>query len=301
MASAVDTEEVAAEHASVETLQLVHDPGYISSVERLCASGGGELDPDTVVGPSSWQAALAAAGAGITATRMLQNGFDGSALVAVRPPGHHALTARAMGFCLFNNVAVTAMALRDAGERVAIIDWDVHHGNGTQETFYRDDRVFYASLHQYPFYPFAGSLAETGEEAGKGYTVNVPLPAFTAGDVGRIAFKTIVLPKLETFEPDWILVSAGFDGHALDPLAELRFTEGDYAAMTSRLLRLLPRNRYVVFLEGGYHLPAIRESVRAVASVLCDLEWDDGEPSFESPDESWRALERARLNHGTGR
>ena len=274
-------------------LHIVHDPEYVDAIRRFCAAGGGELDSDTVASPQSWPAALAAAGAGSTAVRHLSNGFDGPAFVSVRPPGHHALSNRAMGFCLFNNVAVTAARLRDEGRRVAIVDWDVHHGNGTQAMFYDDPAVLYASIHQSPFYPYQGATAEVGSGAGRGTTINVPLPAFTAGDVYRAAFDGVVMPVLRRFLPDWILVSAGYDAHAADPLAEFRLVEDDYGAMAASLREVVAPSRIVAFLEGGYHLPAIRDSVTATMRALCGAGTEPDESPFTSPDASRHALERA--------
>lgn len=300
-AADVDTETIESEPIDPDDLTVVHDPAYVDAIRRFCADGGGHLDADTVVGPRSWVAALAAAGAGPVAVEKLRDGFDGPAYITVRPPGHHALADQAMGFCLFNNVAVTAARLKEGGERVAIVDWDVHHGNGTQSIFYEEPDVLYASIHQSPFYPYEGSVAEVGESAGSGATVNIPLPAFTAGDVYLEAFSRIVMPKLESFAPEWLLVSCGFDAHAHDPLAELRLVESDYAAMARMLAATAPLDRILVFLEGGYHLPAIRDSSKAVIRAL--LGHDDGlEPSPHlSPDESWRALDRARVTHGARR
>lgn len=275
-------------------LTIVHDASYIDAVARFIATGGGDLDPDTRASEGSWEAALAAAGAGPTAVDRLAQGFDGPAFITVRPPGHHALRDRAMGFCLFNNVAVTAARLRDLGRRVAILDWDVHHGNGTQAIFYSDPDVLYVSLHQSPFYPFEGMASEVGEGRGIGATVNIPLPAFTAGDVYRQAFEEFALPALAAFRPDWLLVSSGFDAHAQDPLAELRLVEADYHFLGSSLPELLPVNRIVAFLEGGYHLPAIRDSVTAVIDGITGHPFPGEESEHRSRPEATRSLERLR-------
>src|SRR5690606_10796569 len=196
------------------------------------------------------------------------------------------------GFCLFNNVAITGARLRDAGQRVAIVDWDVHHGNGTQEAFYRDPDVLYVSVHQSPFYPFEGMASEVGEGDGAGTVLNVPLPAFTAGDVYRRAYEELVIPALTAFRPDWILVSCGFDAHAQDPLAELRLVEADYAFLAAALPKIVPADRIVVFLEGGYHLPAIRDSMAAVARALVgEVSLSDPSP-YQSPPDAHRVVER---------
>ncbi len=293
--SETDTEEIEAVPVDPTDLSIVHDPAYVEALQRFCEQGGGSLDADTIASEGSWEAALAAAGAGLTAVARLKEGFGGPAVVSVRPPGHHALANRAMGFCLFNNVAIAAERLRMQGERVCVIDWDVHHGNGTQSMFYRDPGVMYISLHQFPFYPFEGGVADVGEDAGEGSTINVPLPAFTAGDVYREAFDAIAMAGLRSFKPDWVFISSGFDAHANDPLAELRLTEYDYSAMTASVVEAVPADRIVVFLEGGYHLPAIRDSLAVVARTLVGLEVEALPSTHRSPDESHRALERARL------
>ncbi len=290
----IDVEVSEAAPATPDDLALVHDPGYIEAIRRFCAAGGGNLDADTPASPGSWEAALSASGAGLTAVDRLQGGFDGPAFVGVRPPGHHALADRAMGFCLFNNVAVVAARLRSEGCRVAILDWDVHHGNGTQDIFYTDPCVLYVSLHQFPFYPYQGSVTEVGAGEGAGYTINVPLPAFTAGDVFMEAYDAVALASLGAFQPDWLLVSCGFDGHAHDPLAELRLVEDDYGRMAASLASVVPRRRIVVFLEGGYHLPAIRNSVTAVIRGLVGRPLDLESSPHRSPTESRRSLTRVR-------
>ena len=250
-------------------LERVHSGAYLDALERFCAAGGGGLDPDTVVGPGSWDTALAAAGAGLAAVDVLRSGAADAAFVAARPPGHHAVRTRAMGFCLINNVAVTAAALAAGGERVLIVDWDVHHGNGTQEIFWDDPAVAYFSTHQSPLYPGTGHIGEAGGANARGGTVNVPLPAGATGDAVRRAVEELAQPLAASFRPGWVLVSAGFDAHRDDPLADLQLTSGDYADLAVLVAGLAPSpGRLVLFLEGGYDLAALRHSVAATLSAL---------------------------------
>jgi acetoin utilization deacetylase AcuC-like enzyme len=249
-------------------LHLVHDVEYVEAVERFCADGGGHADADTVASLGSWEAALRAAGSGVAALAAIGGQEARDAFLAVRPPGHHATATRAMGFCFFNNAAVAATRLRRDGRRVAIVDWDVHHGNGTQDTFYADDGVLYVSLHQSPFYPGMGSVSQVGVGEAAGTTVNIPLPAGTDGAGYATAWGRIVDPVLDEFAPDWLIVSAGYDAHRDDPLAGMLLEASDYGWMASRLShRDLPT---LVFLEGGYDLIALEDSVEATLLGLGD-------------------------------
>lgn len=249
-------------------LERVHSAAYVDYLEAFCARGGGQLDPDTGANAASWVAALLAAGSGLEAVDALERDEGEFAFCAVRPPGHHAVADRAMGFCLLNNVAVTAAALRDRGERVLVVDWDAHHGNGTQDIFYADGSVMYVSMHEWPLYPGTGRLDDTGTGAGAGATINFPLPAGATGDVYLDAIDSVVAPAAEWFAPTWVLVSAGYDAHRADPLTGLGLAAGDYADLTARLAALAPKRRLVVFLEGGYDLEALRDSTAATVSTL---------------------------------
>lgn len=264
--------------ASVEELTAVHAAEHVAAVEAFCGKGGGHLDPDTVVVPASWDAARLAAGAGLRAVEQLGAGAADAAFCAVRPPGHHATPTRAMGFCLLNSVAVTAAALAGAGERVLIVDYDAHHGNGTQEVFWSDASVAYVSLHQWPLYPGTGALDEVGGGDARGTTVNLPLPAGATGDVYLAAFDEVVAPLAQRFGPTWLLLSAGFDAHRADPLAALGLTASDFGVLTARLAALVPAGRVVAFLEGGYDLDALRRSSTACVSALAGGAPDGSEP-----------------------
>jgi acetoin utilization deacetylase AcuC-like enzyme len=254
--------------ATVDELVRVHDAEMVDEIRRFCASGGGNIDADTSVVSGSWDTARRAAGAVLDAVDVLHRGEADVAFAGSRPPGHHAEAATAMGFCLFNNVAVAAAQLVDRGERVAIVDWDVHHGNGTQDIFYNDPNVLYVSTHQSPLYPGTGRLTETGGELAPFTNLNLPFPPGTRGDVFRRAFDEVVAPVIERFAPTWLLISAGFDGHRNDPLASLQLTSADFADLAVRLQQLVPARRTVVALEGGYDFDALAMSTGATLSAL---------------------------------
>jgi acetoin utilization deacetylase AcuC-like enzyme len=255
----------AATRAEVER---VHPGRYLVALEEFTTAGGGHIDMDTVAGEESYAAALLAAGAGIDAADRLTRGEGEFAFLAVRPPGHHATPTRPMGFCLLNNVAITAAALADRGERVLVVDYDAHHGNGTQDIFYADPRVVYVSMHQYPLYPGTGAMDEVGTGAGIGANINFPLPPGATGDVYRAAIDDVLAPLAERWKPTWLLVSAGYDAHRCDPLTGLGLQAGDFADLTVALAALVPARRCLLLLEGGYDLEALADSVGATLAAL---------------------------------
>ena len=263
----VRVEPVAATDAQLER---IHPEAYRRALQSFCAAGGGAIDADTFAGSDSWEAALLAAGAGIEVIAQLRAGAGEVGFCAVRPPGHHALASQAMGFCLFNNVAVAAAHLRSQGERVLIVDYDAHHGNGTQDLFWDDPDVFYVSMHEWPQYPGTGGIREVGAGAGTGTTLNLPFPSHTTGDVYRRAIDDVLAPAVEAWRPTWLLVSAGFDAHRDDPITDLGLTSGDYADLTRALLPMVEPGRRVLFLEGGYDLDALAHCTGAVLSALVD-------------------------------
>ncbi len=266
-------ERIEPRDATDEELASTHSPEYIEGLRRACAQGGGWFDPDTYVVAGSCGAARRAAGACLAAVDAVLSGGVRSAFCAVRPPGHHARSGQAMGFCLLNNIAVAAhYALRHHGlERVAIVDIDVHHGNGTQDAFYGEPRVLYCSIHLYPFYPGTGRPRETGAGTATGTNVNVPLPA-GCGDAEHLAaFDAIVGPVVRRFRPQLVLVSCGFDGHFADPLAMMSLSVDGYGDLAGRLRALaeeLCDGRVIFVLEGGYDQIALPWGIRRVLEVL---------------------------------
>jgi len=259
--------------ATPDELFAVHDRAHVEHVRRAAAAGAGQLDPDTFVSRESYEVALLAAGACADLALRVARGDARAGFAAVRPPGHHAEGDRAMGFCLFNNAAIAARAVqREAGvERVLILDWDVHHGNGTQHTFETDPSVLYVSTHQYPFYPGTGSAGEIGSGRGEGATLNVPMPAGCGDEEYVGVFERVIAPAARAFRPDFWIVSCGFDAHEDDPLAEMRVTQSGYAAMTAIVRALadeLSGGRMLCVLEGGYSLRGLDEGVGALLAGL---------------------------------
>jgi len=253
-------------------LERVHDADYVRHILNL-EGHSGSLDPDTYVSEHSVEAAHLAAGAAIDAVSAVVDGPHRQAWALVRPPGHHAEAGLAAGFCLFNNIAVAAAHARaELGcERVLIVDWDVHHGNGTQHIFEQRADVLYFSVHQYPHFPGTGRLDERGRGPGEGYTVNVPLPAGSTDGDWLAAFDRLLVPIADRFEPDLVLVSAGFDGHQADPLAGMDLSEAGYAAMAAVVRELAERHtsgRLALVLEGGYQLDALQQCAKASLQVL---------------------------------
>jgi acetoin utilization deacetylase AcuC-like enzyme len=258
--------------ASEDQLQLVHSARLVERIKEMCLAGGGAIDPDTFVGEASYRAALHAAGGACEMARALIAGEASLAFCEVRPSGHHAEPDRAMGFCLFNNVALAAeLAIRELGaRRVFVLDWDVHHGNGTAEAFRRRSDVLFASIHQAGIYPGSGPLSDVGSGPGEGFTINLPVPGGSDEELWLSLIEHIALPAAEAFAPDLVLVSAGFDAHRADPLAGCRL-ESDSFAEISRHVRDFAARLGVplgVVLEGGYEPAALAESVHATLAAL---------------------------------
>ena len=267
---------IPARDATPAELALVHDPSYVAAVRRVADEGGGWADPDTLITPRSYDVASRVVGGTLAAVDAVLAGDVASAYCLVRPPGHHATPNQAMGFCLFNHVAIAAQYARAQHhlDRVAIVDYDVHHGNGTQDAFYADPAVLYISTHEYPFYPGTGRAEEAGAGDGRGANINIPLP-HGCGDEQYVAvFEQIVLPALRRFRPQLILVSAGYDAHYADDLAGERVSVDGYGRLVSMLIDAAAQlcdGRIVFALEGGYHLVALPWSIRRTIELLAGI------------------------------
>lgn len=285
-------EYVAPDAADVDAVSAVHDAAYVEQIREFCASGGGQWDGDTIAVEKTWEAALASAGIAIWAAREALSGATGreTPFALGRPPGHHATRDDAMGFCFFNNAAIAAKASLARVDRVAILDWDVHHGNGTHDIFYESDAVFYASLHERGIFPGTGTVEQTGEGDGEGTTLNLPLGHGSDAAVYIDAFDTVVQPALSRFDPDLLLVSAGFDAHDRDPISRICVSTEGFGALVDRCRSLDVPLAFV--LEGGYSLDALAESVGMVNEVF------EGrvpvEPDGDSSEEAKSVFERAR-------
>jgi acetoin utilization deacetylase AcuC-like enzyme len=258
---------------SRDWLALAHSAEHVKTIEDACLRGVRALDPDTCISPESYRAALLAVGGALLGVDQVMEGTIASAFVALRPPGHHAERERAMGFCLFNNVAIAARYAqqRYGLKRILIVDWDVHHGNGTQQAFEDDPTVLFFSSHQFPFYPGTGRAAERGSGPGLGYTINVPVAAGCGDHEYQEIFETILYPAACEFRPDMVLISAGFDAHRDDPLASMNVTEEGYERMTNLVRDIAERyseGRIVSLLEGGYNLQALARSVERHLQTL---------------------------------
>lgn len=261
-------ERVPARRATDSELEAIHEAAYVAAIDATANIAFAQLDADTYVCRDSAEAARLAAGGAIDLALRVLSGDLANGLALLRPPGHHAEASRAMGFCLFNNVAVAAAAARRSGAgRVLIVDWDLHHGNGTQHSFWNDPEVLYASTHQWPFYPGTGAVGETGGAEARGRTINVPFPAGCGDPEYLAAFDRLLLPVARSFDADLVLVSCGFDAASGDPLGSMRLSPAGYAALTDRLVSLAG-GRVVLALEGGYDLDAIARSAAACLAVL---------------------------------
>ncbi len=289
--------------ATLDEVALCHAPEYIEALARTASVTRFDFDPDTHTSPDTFRTALLAAGGVLTAAEAVLDGAADNAFAVVRPPGHHALARRAMGFCFFNNVAIAAeWLIKMRGlKRVMIVDWDLHHGNGTQEMFYERDDVLYFSTHQYPHYPGTGSLDEMGSGRGVGFSVNAPMPAEFGDDEYLRVFDELLMPIGHRFRPELILVSCGFDCHFRDPLGAMQVSEEGFKQMMRRVRRLAAEccdSKVVAALEGGYDLAALANSGK---EVLEELGRDADEP-FGAPRDGARVMPIVeRVMRGVGR
>lgn len=260
-------------NSSLKWIRLIHSPNYIKSIEEACKNGVEMLDADTTISRDSYNVALLAVGGVLAGVDAVIHNKVENAFCAVRPPGHHAEFERAMGFCIFNNIAIATRYTQKKHnlKKILIVDWDAHHGNGTQNAFYQDPTVYYFSVHQFPHYPGTGKEDEIGEKEGTGFTLNMPMAAGSGDLEYREAFQNILYPAAKKFSPDFILISAGFDGHKDDPLSNLNLTAEGYKYLTQIIMDLAKeccQGKLVSILEGGYNLKAFSESVEAHITAL---------------------------------
>lgn len=290
---------IAPRPATVDEIALNHDRRYIEEVAATAGEDGYVFDWDTQAFSESYATALLAAGGVLELVDHIMAGKADNGFAMVRPPGHHAEADRAMGFCFFNNVAVAARYAmsRHGLERVLILDWDVHHGNGTQRSFYADSGVLYVSLHQYPHYPGSGAVSEVGVAGGLGFTVNVPFPGGYGDAEYAAAFSRVIAPVAHQFAPELVLVSAGFDAHRLDPLSQMTLSGDGYRAMTRSLLRIArdhAQGRCALVLEGGYNLEVLKEAVKTALDELGGEKLDEEPPAGKGADAVIDAVIRAQ-------
>ncbi len=289
------------EPANLDDLALVHDRDYISAVEKACREGRQSLDMDTYLTDESYRVALLAAGGAIGGLRKVMGKEPARVFALVRPPGHHAEYNQAMGFCLFNNIAIAAaVASRDYNlNRIAIVDWDVHHGNGTQHSFEKESKFLFISAHQSPAYPGTGQVREVGTDEGEGYTINIPLPPGSGDPEYALAFREIIIPVLDQYKPELLLISAGQDAYHMDPLASMKLTLKGYYDMAIALADVADRwcgGRMLLSLEGGYHLEGQAGAVKSILNALggWDFPVEEGGPELKPTDEALRVLDEVR-------
>jgi acetoin utilization deacetylase AcuC-like enzyme len=285
--------------ATHEEIALAHAPGYIASIAATKGKDHTRLDPDTSTCAKSYEAACMAAGGVLNLLDALQNGDVESGFALVRPPGHHAEYDRAMGFCIFNNIAVGARYLqsRHGLKRILIVDYDLHHGNGTQHSFYKDSEILYFSTHQFPYYPGTGGYREVGEETGKGYTVNIPFSYGMGDDEYEYVFREVLVPLADAYEPEIVLVSAGFDTYYNDPLGGMSVTENGFAVMTRILLDIAKENcngRLACTLEGGYDVKGEASSVKAVITEMKGVPYSAPRKEISPSDEAIRVVDKVK-------
>ena len=289
-------EIISPDKASVRDIELNHSKNYIELIQSTSRIKGiKHLDPDTAVCSKSYESALYACGAVLQAVKFVYEGDLKNAFALIRPPGHHALSSRAMGFCLFNNIAIAAKYLKKEMRlgRVAIIDWDAHHGNGTQDSFYDDPDIIYISLHQFPYYPGTGSANEIGIGNGKGFNVNVPMPAYSGDTAYMLAFEKIISPVIYQFSPKFILVSAGYDGYYKDPLTQLLLTTDTFFKLSKSIVKMADdvcKGRVVFTLEGGYHLNGLSQGVVETLRAMVGMDSPVPYPSEKFEERDYRKV-----------